>query len=114
MTQASAGSARCLKATPRMAFVNCTDLRWLRSMHARDLAERGDLAGLGVGHVVPEANRFVADVEQTTADLDDVTGEQLALVGDVLLHGGHAAAGAAQIARRQPEAGEQIPVGLVE
>ncbi|MHC2365864.1 hypothetical protein ACVIQT_000502 [Bradyrhizobium diazoefficiens] len=98
-----------------MASVNGADSSQLTvHMHARDLAERSDLAGLGVRHVVPEADRLVANLEQVAADLDDVAGQQLTLVGDVLLHGGHAATRAAQVARRQPKAGEQIPVGLVE
>src|SRR6185312_4516627 len=56
----------------------------------------------------------VADLEQPAPDLDDIAGQQLALVGDVLLHRRHAAAGLAQIGRRQPEPREEIPVGLVE
>jgi hypothetical protein len=71
-------------------------------------------AGFGIAHFVQEANGFFAELEQPAGDLDDVAGKQLALVGDVLLHAGHAAAGLPEIARRQPEAGEHVPVGLVE
>ena len=47
-------------------------------------------------------------------DLDDISGQQFAAVGNVLLNSGHAAAGFPQIGRRQPDPREQIPVGLVE
>ena len=46
-----------------------------------DFAGRGDLAGFGVAHLVQEADRFFADFQQSAADLDDVAGEQFALVG---------------------------------
>ena len=83
-------------------------------MHAGELADGRDLAGLGVAHFVHEADRSVADLAQRGADFDDVAREQLALIGDVLLHRRHAAAGVAQIGRRQPEPREEIPGGLVE
>jgi hypothetical protein len=83
-------------------------------VHADEFASCGDLAGFAVAHLVQEADRLVADFQQPAPDLDDVAGQQLALVGDGLLHGGHAAAGFAQIGRRQPQPCEQIPVGLVE
>jgi hypothetical protein len=77
-------------------------------------AGRGDLAGFGVAHLVQEANGLFADLQQPAFDLDDIAGQQFPLVADVLLHRGHAAAGFAQIGRRQPYPREQIPVGLVE
>ncbi len=40
-----------------------------------------------------DADQLVAQLHEAALDLDIVAGEQLALVGDVLLHGGHAAAG---------------------
>src|SRR5690348_18178813 len=49
-------------------------------MHGRDLASRGNLASLGVAHLVPETDRLVADLDQRTPDLDDVAGQQFALV----------------------------------
>src|SRR5437899_8437522 len=73
-----------------------------------------NLAGFGVAHFMQEADRLVADFQEPAPDLDNIAGQQLALVGDLLLHGGHAAAGLAQVGRRQPEPGEQIPVRLVE
>jgi hypothetical protein len=83
-------------------------------VHADEFASGGDLAGFGVVHLVQEADRLVADFHKLAPDLDDVAGQQLALVGDVLLHRGHAAAGFAQIGRCQAKPGEQIPVRLVE
>ena len=52
-------------------------------VNADDLADGGDLAGLGVAHLVAEADRALADLEQAAFDLDDVAGEQFAPVGDV-------------------------------
>src|SRR5207253_7166287 len=62
----------------------------------------------------PEADRLGPEFEQFAGHLDDIAGQQFALVADILLHGGHAAPAVAQIARRQPEPREQIPVRLVE
>src|SRR5262245_32527158 len=55
-------------------------------MDAHGLAGRRDLADLGIAHFVQEADRFFAQLQKPASDLDDVAGEQLALVGDVLLH----------------------------
>src|SRR5712671_628643 len=95
-------------------------LKWRRfarppvHVNAGDLAGRGDLAGFGVAHLVRETDRFLADLKQPASHLDDIAGQEFALVADGLLHGGHAAAGFAQIGWRHPDSGEQIPVGLVE
>jgi hypothetical protein len=53
-----------------------------------EFASGGDFAGLGVAHLVHQADRLVADLEQHTFDLDNIAGQQFALVGGVLLHRG--------------------------
>ncbi len=58
-------------------------------MDASDLAARRDLATLAVAHFMQQPDRL----------LDDIAGEQFALVGDVLLRGRGASAGAQLIAR---------------
>src|SRR5262245_6022156 len=83
-------------------------------MHGRDLAGGDDLAGFRIAHFMQEADRLFAQLQKPAPDLDDIACEQLAPVGDVLLYAGHPAAGLPEITRRQPEPGEQVPVGLVE
>jgi hypothetical protein len=79
-----------------------------------EFASGGDFAGLGVAHLVHQADRLVADLEQHTFDLDNIAGQQFALVGDALLRRDHAVAGFPQVSRRQSDPRKQIPVGLVE
>jgi len=62
-------------------------------VNAGDLADRGNLAGFCVAHFVHEADRFLANFPQHARYRDDIAGQQFALVGNVLLHGGHAVAG---------------------
>src|SRR3954468_12812492 len=83
-------------------------------MDRRDFASGRDLPGLRIAHLMPEADRLYSEIEQFAGDLDDVARQQFALVADGLLHGGHAAAAVTQIAWRQSEPREQIPVRLVE
>jgi hypothetical protein len=83
-------------------------------VNAGDLANRGDFAGLGVAHLVPESDRFFADLEQHASNFDDISSQQFAPVGDILLNRSHATAGFPEESRRQPDPREQIPVGLVE
>jgi hypothetical protein len=49
---------------------------------ADEFASCGDLAGFGVAHLMQEADRLVADFQEPAPDLDDIAGQQLALVGD--------------------------------
>src|SRR5262245_51370113 len=79
-----------------------------------DLANRGDFAGFRIAHLVHETQRLVADLEKTTADFDDLTGQEFALVGDVLLHRRHPPLLGAQIGGREPDARHVIPIGFVE
>src|SRR5258706_3080191 len=59
--------------------------------HAGQHASRRDLLGLRIAHLVHEARDLVPDLKERRAHGDGVAGEELALVGDVLLHGRHAA-----------------------
>src|SRR5262249_59620533 len=60
-------------------------------LHAGEDADRGNLSGRGVVHLVHELGRALADLEEGGAHRDGVAGEELAPVGDVVLHGRHAA-----------------------
>src|SRR5882724_13164299 len=98
MIYAPVGSetASSAAAVLRIETANGVDLRMSVHVDAGGLAERCDLAGFGVAHLVPEADRLVANLEQGAPDLDDIAGQQFALVGDILLDRRHAAAGFAQ------------------
>ena len=48
-------------------------------VNAGELANRGDLAGFGVAHLVPEAERPITNLKQNAFDLDDIAGQQFAL-----------------------------------
>src|SRR5262245_59846417 len=65
-------------------------------VHAGQHAHRGELAGDAVPHLVHELRYLLAHFEERGAHRDGIAGHQLALVGDVLLHRGHAAAVFAQ------------------
>src|SRR5207244_10159783 len=90
-----AGS-RCFSAALRIAGANGVDFRACRSMWTPTNSQVAaiNLAGFGVAHFMQEADRLVADFQEPAPDLDNIAGQQLALVGDLLLHGGHAAASA--------------------
>ena len=64
-------------------------------MHGRRLAACCRFAGLDIAHVIRETKRPRAQFEHAAADFDDVAGEQLALITDVLLDRSHAAAAVA-------------------
>jgi hypothetical protein len=63
---------------------------------------------------MPEAQALLGHLQHLRPDLDDVARKQLLLVGNILLHAGHAVALAAQISRRETDLAEQHPVRLVE
>ena len=83
-------------------------------VHDSELAERHGLAALGRAHHVDIAQDLFPHLQQPAPYDHGVAGHQLALVGDVLLHGGHAVAPLTKIGRRQAQFGEQVPGGLVE
>src|SRR5258706_8665754 len=59
--------------------------------YAGQHANRRDFLGLRIAHFMHEARDLVPDLKERRAHGDGVAGEELALVGDVLLHGRHAA-----------------------
>src|SRR5579883_517944 len=83
-------------------------------MHGGQLAARGSLAAVDIDHVMGEAEHSGADFENTTANLEDVAGQELALVADVLLHRCHAAAAGVEIRRGQPDLRKQMPHRFIE
>src|SRR5690606_21742410 len=83
-------------------------------VHPRQVAHGGEGAALGVVHLVDEARHLLAHFEERRAHDDDIAGEQLALVSDVLLHGGHRAPLLAQECRGDAHRREEVPRRLVE
>ena len=87
----------------------------LVEMHGGDLATRPPPRPLSMLRISWRTRRRLSAISSTCdADLDHVAGEQLLLVGDVLLHARHAIALAAQVGRREADLAEEHPVRLVE
>src|SRR6478736_6097030 len=83
-------------------------------LHAGQHADGGNLPGDGVAHLVHEPRDPFAHFEERRAHGHRIPGEELAPVGDVLLHGRHAAPVLFQEGGRDAGCGEEIPGGLVE
>ncbi len=83
-------------------------------MHRDDHHLRGHLARDVVSHLVREAQNLVPDLEDRRGHRDDVAGEELPFVLDVLLEARHAQLLVAQARPREPEGREQLPGRLVE
>ena len=83
-------------------------------VHARQDAIGRELAGFAVAHLVHEARKLVAHLEERRAHRDGVARHELAPVGDVLLHGGHAAPILAQVGGGDAHRGKEVPGRLVE
>src|ERR1051325_2508645 len=83
-------------------------------LHAGQDADRGNLPGCGVAHLVHERRHALADFQEGGAHRHRVAGKELAPVGDVLLHGSHAAPVLFQEGGGDADAAEEIPGCLVE
>src|SRR4029077_20386219 len=83
-------------------------------LHAGQDADGGNLSGDGVAHLVHELRHPLAHLEEGRAHRDGIAGEELAPVGDVLLHGRHAAPVLFQEGGRDPGRGEEIPRRFIE
>src|SRR5262249_2380484 len=77
-------------------------------------ADRGDLTARRMAHLVHELCDLVPDFEERRSHGDRIARVQLALIGDVLLHGRHAELVLPQVGGRCARRGEQVPGRLVE
>src|SRR5512138_933122 len=83
-------------------------------LHAGQDADGRNLAGGGVAHLVHEFGQPLAHFEEGRAHRHRVACEELAPIGDVLLHRRHAAPVLLQERGRDAGAGEEIPGRFVE
>src|SRR3954468_3445367 len=83
-------------------------------LHAGQDADGADLSGGGVAHFVHELGHSLAHLDEGGAHRDGIAGEELAPVGDVLLHGRHAAPVLFEEGGGDPGRGEEIPGRFIE
>jgi len=83
-------------------------------MNASKLTARADVAVYGVAHLVRKDDFSLAEADDVRPYLNDRTGQQLAFVGDVLLHCQGPVARLAQVGGRDPDRGQQVPSPFVE
>src|SRR4051794_23604660 len=83
-------------------------------LHAGQDADRRNLSGGGVAHLVHELGHPLAHLDEGRAHRDRIAGDELAPIGDVLLHGRHAAPVLLQEVRRDADRGEEIPGRFIE
>src|SRR3954471_16927620 len=83
-------------------------------LHAGQDADRGNLSGRGVAHLVHELGHPLAHLDEGGAHRDRMAGDELTPVGDVLLHGRHAAPVLFQEGGGDPDRGEEIPGRFIE
>src|SRR5215472_10902634 len=74
----------------------------------------GKLTVLFVRHLVRKTDGFLFYFQYRGTNADEVAGMQLALVFNVLLHGGHTCAFAQEAGSRQAHVGKEVPCRFIE
>src|SRR5579862_5129124 len=118
----SAGAFLLRWLRPYQRFGAAADLRGERHraagpaahMNGGQLAHRGELVAFGVVHLVHENHLALSDADEARANLDQIAGVELAFIGNVLLHAGHAVVRFANVAWRNADRGHQMPRCFIE